>query len=443
MVFSTTMLDVLGTAALALLLYGTLPYVKRVPLSYNLRNLQVRWLTTLVTGLAFTSVIGLLVVMLAFVQGMAAMAEASGDPRNVIILSDGAIDESISNLPRTASVQALPQNVQKMIARDGEQGQDYLAVKEVYVIVNYFLPNQEPGGQKRRFVQMRGIDKPQLAARIHGVQLAQGEWFSPSGVRSLSPTETAYEVVLGDGIAKMFGKDRGVESVGPGEVLRIGQLKWYVVGVLDSSGSMFGSEIWALDTHVGPNFGRKDSYTSYVVRVNDPSQAAEMSKELKEFREFSLMATPERQYYARLGEANQTFLIAITFVAAIMAIGGVLGVMNTMFAAISQRRKDIGVLRLMGFTRGQVLTSFLMESLVIAFLGGALGCAAAYLLFDGLTASSIMAGQGGGGKSVVLRITVNGWIIADGMALTFLMGLIGGLIPALSAMRLRPLESLK
>jgi ABC-type lipoprotein release transport system permease subunit len=431
-----------AVASVIALVVAALP-VKKVPLSYNLRNLQVRWLTTLVTGLAFTFVVGLLVVMLAFVQGMNDLSENSGNPANIIILADGATDEAFSSLPPGASVERLPQQVQNMIARDADG--EYLAVKEVYVIVNHQLPNPEPGGRKRRFVQMRGIDKPLVAAKIHGVKLAHGEWFSPSGVREIPGTkETAYEVVIGDGIAKVFGQDKGLPAVGPGEILEIGPRKWYVVGVMDPGGSTFGSEIWALDKYVGDNFGRKNSYSSYVVRVTDPDLAAEAAKLLREFRsEIALAATPEREYYSKLNATNQQFLYAIIFVAVIMAIGGVLGVMNTMFAAISQRRKDIGVLRLLGFTRWQILMSFLMESLVIAFLGGALGCALGYLC-DGWTASSILSsGQGGGGKSVVLRLTVTGWILGAAMIFTFLMGAVGGLIPSLSAMRLRPLESVR
>ncbi len=125
-----------------------------------------------------------------------------------------------------------------------------------------------------------------------------------------------------------------------------------------------------------------------------------------------------------------------------MSVGGVFGVMNTMFAAISQRLKDIGVLRLLGYSRWQVLMSFLLESLAIALVGGLLGCASGSLS-DGWTATSIMTGHGGGGKSVVLQLAVSGHIIAVGVLLSLLMGLLGGLLPALSAMRLKPLEALR
>jgi len=127
----------------------------------------------------------------------------------------------------------------------------------------------------------------------------------------------------------------------------------------------------------------------------------------------------------------------------IMAFGGIFGVMNTMFAAISQRTKDIGVLRILGFGRRQVLVSFLLETMLIAFTGGVLGCALGSLA-HGVTASSIISGgQGGFGKTVILRLVVDANTLAVGMMLTLVMGVAGGLLPALSAMRLRPLESLR
>jgi len=145
----------------------------------------------------------------------------------------------------------------------------------------------------------------------------------------------------------------------------------------------------------------------------------------------------------RCRKTSKQFSFAIYIVAVIMAIGGILGIMNTMYAAISQRGKDIGVLRLMGYRRWQILLSFQLESLLIAILGGVLGCLVAYLLFDGRTATSIISSGQGGGKSVVLRLTFDFSVLFTGLIFTILMGAFGGFLPSWSAMRLRPLESLK
>ena len=136
------------------------------------------------------------------------------------------------------------------------------------------------------------------------------------------------------------------------------------------------------------------------------------------------------------------FLYSVIFIVIIMAIGGVFGVMNAMFAAVSQRTKDIGVLRILGYTPLQVLMSFFLESLLLAVLGGLLGIAIGSLC-HGFTASSIAGSGAGGGKSVVLKLVVDQYILATGLGFALVMGALGGLIPALSAMRLKPLESLR
>lgn len=178
---------------------------------------------------------------------------------------------------------------------------------------------------------------------------------------------------------------------------------------------------------------------------NEAGWGAEMIKEYfnTEYEKSKVNAIVETKYFENLSSTNLQFLIAIEFVAVVLAIGGVFGVMNTMFAAVSQRVKDVGVLRLLGFKRWQILVSFLLESLFLAIVGSLVGCALGYL-WDGVTASSIVSsGQGGGGKAVVLKLVVDFSTLAMGMFLGVAMGLLGGLIPSLSAMRLTALEALR
>lgn len=435
-------------ASLVAVVHSLLP-VAKVPVRYNLRNLQVRWLTSLATACAFTVVIFLLTFMLAFVKGMDRLTESSGRAGNVMILSDGATDEAFSNLP-PASVEELPSDMQAAVMK-GPDGK-FLATKEVYVVVTHTIPNAAPGSRRRRFVQMRGLDDVRMAAKVHQIDLVQGEWFTSSGVRAITYEDqgttikaTAPEIVLGNGVAKTFGGDLGKPSLVPGDVVEIGPRRWYVAGIMKESNSSFGSEIWALDTHVQETFGRRNSYSSFVVRTKGEQIGSEAAKKLKESRsgQRSYNAQTEQEYYAKMRGTNDQFRYAIIFVAIILAIGGVLGVMNTMFAAISQRTKDIGVMRLLGFSRFQILCSFLVESLLIALVGGLLGCALG-LFFDGTTVSSIVSsGAGGGGKSVVLRMTVDVSVLLSAGVLTFFMGAVGGFIPSISAMRLRPLDSLR
>lgn len=422
------------------IIYAFLP-VTKVPISYNLRNLQVRWRTSFVTGIAFVVVILLLVVMLAFVRGMYSATQGTGHPGNVIALADGATDEAFSNLPANVSVAELPSELQKQVAKDGGQ---FLAVREVYVVVSQKLPKPQPDGPRHRFIQMRGIDKPLIAAKVHRIELQPGgKWFSPSGVKQLSANETAHEIVLGEGIARTLGSDLGKPTVQVGDVVEIGPQKWYVTGVMKSSGSSFGSEVWARDTPIQENFGRRNSYSSFIVRTADAETARQATALLKKSSVGdALSAMPETEYYAKMSETTQQYFWAIVFVSVWMGVGGTLGVMTTMFAAISNRTKDIGVLRLLGFKRTQILMSFLFESLVIAFAGGLVGCLIGSLV-NGLSATGVLGGMTGGGKSIALELTVDSTILSAGMVFALVMGSIGGLIPSLSAMRLKPLESLR
>lgn len=436
-------------AVLAVVMVALLAALNRVPLKYTLRNLTVRWKTTILTALAFTLVIGVLVVMLAFVNGMQKMTEGTGLMENVLVLSDGATDESFSNLNAgdLAEMETLPE-----VQRDPATGRP-LASRETYLIVNQPLPNAPAKGPQRRFLQTRGIEQPLLAARVHGVELLPGgSWFSEAGVQEMpGGGPPAIQAVLGEGVARELAADRTPEQqaaaqtphrLDVGETFRIGDRTWVVTGIMKSSGSTFGSEIWAKQSLIGPLFG-KSGYTTLLLRTPNADAARKLKDFLtNDYGKVAVNARIEREYYADMSDTSRQFTWAIGFVTVIMAIGGVFGVMNTMFAAISQRIKDIGVLRLLGYARWQILVSFLLESLVIALVGGLLGCALGSLA-DGLAVSSMVTGHSGGGKFVVMELAVDAWVWAVGIFLTLLMGGIGGLAPALSAMRLRPLDALR
>jgi ABC-type lipoprotein release transport system permease subunit len=445
-----TNLSLLPPLAITSLLILVLAGLGKVPFGYSLRNMLVRWRTTLVTALAFTLVIGLLVVMLAFVNGMNRLTDNTGSPANVIILAEGATDEVFSRMPNFHADQ-LPSYVKENLATGAND--NYLVSAEVYVLVNQEVANPKPGGPRRRFIQMRGVKDVDATARVHDMQLASGEWFTDKiheqdivvngeVVRAKEPVP---EAVFGEGVARVVGDDFFGRPLQPGDVVKVGPKWWHVTGVMRSEGSTFSSEVWTRDTPIQENFGRPNSYSSYVARAKSPAMAQLAVQVLKKERvaEMSLQPYTEREYYAKLNRTNQQFSVAIYFVAVVMAIGGVLGVMNTMFAAISQRQRDIGVLRLLGFRRGEILVCFLLESVVIALLGGLLGCALGFLA-NGLSATSVVSsGAGGGGKSVVLRLIVDGNTVAIALVFTVIMGFLGGLLPALSAMRLKPLESLR
>jgi ABC-type lipoprotein release transport system permease subunit len=441
--------------------FRSLPLLGKMVLRYNVRNLFVRWRITLLTALAFTLVIGLLTVMRAVVSGMYKLTEGSGDPANVMVLADGATDELFSNLGYG--------DIKEVELRDGvkrDEENKPLASWEIYVLANQPIANRaepDPGPlvrlwrslrdfvfgkqdeRKRRFIQVRGVDDPARSGRVHNLPLEPGgAWFSPAGVEQLPDGDSAVQAVVGQGLARELGKDKGdgTKPLAPGDSFELGGRRWVVSGVLVSGGSTFDSEVWGKRDLVGSLYG-KASYTTVVLRARDADAAKALAEDLTaNYKKPAVNAKQENVYYESLNTFNQGLLVAVRIVAGIMAVGGIFGVMNTMFAAISQRTRDIGVLRILGFGRLHVLLSFFLEALILAVLGGALGCLAGSAV-DGATMTSIVSGGQGGGKSVVLHLVVDRSVIAEGMTFALLMGCIGGLLPALSAMRLRPLESLR
>jgi hypothetical protein len=434
--------------------------IGKVPVAYNVRNLMVRWRITLLTALAFTVLVGLLACLLAFVNGMDHLTESSGVPGNVIVLSDGSTDEIFSNLGyddtaniarETVSVspggRPLPATVGVKKTRLGNREVPMFS-EETYCVGSQPVPDPKPGMPHRRFLSVRGVVDAELAAAVHDVQLLPGgRWFDAGSGVQPAPNGGGnwIEVVVGEGIALNLGEDVGKKRLDLGDTFELADRTWVVVGVMKAEGSTFGSEVWAKQSLVGDVFLKK-SYTTVVLRVSDDSAAgaAAMAYHLRtNYTQQKLKTQTEQEYYTEQSKTNKFFLGAIIVVAVVMAVGGVFGVMNTMFAAIAQRTKDIGVLRLIGFKRWQVLVSFMLESLGIAVIGGVLGCAVG-ALSDGFTAQSLIsAGQGGPARTVVLRMTVTSDVIMVGMLFTLVMGRLGGLVPALSAMRLKILESLR
>lgn len=441
--------------AMICLLVALLAMISKVPLSYVYGNLAVRWRTTLLTALAFTLVVSLLTVMLAFVNGMYALTKASGHPDNLIILSEGSTDEGFSNMGYgdVGDIENQP-GIDRVDNRP-------LVSRETYIVVNQPIDDAAAGRPKRRFLQLRGIQDAKLAADVHRIKLFEGgEWFSDAGVREVpgdSKSPALIEVVLGEGIAREMGKDHvpvaslwgrlfgtaeEAKPLAAGDTFKLNDRTWLVTGVMRSSGSTFDSELWAKQSLIGPLFG-KESISTLIAKA--PS--AEGARSLREYftndyKKSAVNAQVETDYFAKLSQTNIQFLVAILFVTIFLAVGGMFGIMNTMFAAISQRIKDIGVLRLLGYRRRHILSTFLLESIALAVVGGLIGCAVGWLC-DGWSANSIVSSGPGGGKFVVLKLTVDNQTFAINMLLSLTMGLLGGLLPSLRAMKLTALETLR
>jgi putative ABC transport system permease protein len=432
------------------LLFALLLTFGKVPIGYNLRNLVVRWKTTLMTSLSFTLVVALMTFMLAYLNGLFQITGNAAVPGNIVILSAGAIDETMSNLGNASSsnpIYLLNEEQKQYIARD-ERGRPIVSL-EAYMPGNQPIPESAGSGRRRRFLMIRGLTDPAMTAQVHNLRLKNGgAWFSEAGVEPLgknqdgTPTkEQAIQAVLGGGMAREMGNDVYKRPLEPGDYFEIGPRKWVVTGVLDSAGSTFDSEVWVKMQIAGPMFG-KENWTTCILRTNMPDNGHEIADALtREVKTQKVLAQTEEDYYSKLEKTNQQLLWAIVVVTGIIAVGSIFGVMNTMFAAISQRTKDIAMMRIVGFSRFQMLASFFLESLFIAAMGGLMGCALGCVVANLANLWTWSAGMGG--RSVVLKLIVDVPLLSSGMLFTLTMGSLGGLLPALSAMRLRPLESLR
>jgi ABC-type lipoprotein release transport system permease subunit len=397
--------------------------------------------------------------MFAFVNGINQLTSNSGIPGNVFVLSDGATDELFSNMgygdvdkvelekvyyDRAGNLLPKPITIKELPAPDG-RGMVRLMSRETYFVINQAVPVKEGEKPRRRFVQLRGIRDPFVASKVHDIRLVEGDWIKGSGVLDIGGGKTAWQAVIGEGAAANFGADQGKERLHAGDLFELGDKQMLVTGIMKSEGSTFGSEVWALQQLVGPQFG-KQQFTTLVLRVEDDTLASaeEMAWHLRnKFKNPRLKAVSETEYYRDLGKSNQFMMTMIVIIALIMAVGGVFGVMNTMFAAIAQRTTDIGVLRILGFKRWQILVSFMLESLGIALIGGVIGCALGALVADGWSVTSNLSAGQGSGKTVILRMTVDASILTLGIVFTIVMGRLGGLVPSLSAMQKGILDSLK
>ena len=429
-------------------------YLARIPIGYNIRNLIVRYRTTFLTAVAFTMVIGVLTFLMGFINGLKKLTLSSGNPENVIVLSQGATDEGISNLPFESMGDIAQQDG---VVRFNDEP---LCSREVYLVLSLPVAEPRPNSPSRRLLQMRGLYDPIASAKVHGFELLPGgSWFSDAGVRpSEDPNKPPQvEVVLGEGIARGLGSDRSEamrraakdpEALVVGDTIQLDRRELLVTGIMKTEGTTFDSEVWAKQSVIGPLLG-KTNYTTLVLRATSKEEAQKLEDYFSgkdtnnKYEKSQVNALTETNFFKSLSQTNLQLLIGTMVVAAVMGFGGVMGVMNTMFAAISQRVRDIGMLRLLGFSRWRILVSFLVESLLIALLGGLVGCLIGYM-FNGYKVTSIVSsGNGPAGKAVVFRIVVDWGVLGIGLMLSMMMGFFGGLIPALSAMRFKPLESLR
>lgn len=387
--------------------------MKPIPLSYSLRNLWARRLTTLLTAGGMALVVFVFATVLMLGQGLRETLVDTGRADNVVVIRKGSETEvqSVVERNQAALVESLPQIVR------GAGGQP-LVSKETVVLITL----AKRSGGKPANVIIRGVGEAGMVLRPQ-LQIVEGRMFHPG----------SEEIVVGSGIS---GRFRGV---GLGEAVRFGGREWRVVGIFDAGRSGFDSEIWGDVEQLLQTF-RRQAFSSLLFRLADPARFEDVRRHLDGDPRLLLEAKPERTFYADQSAllANFIRILGLTL-SVIFSVGAIIGATITMYAAVASRTAEIGTLRALGFRRSSVLLAFLMESLLLSLLGGLAGLAAASLMQ--LFTISTMNWQSFSELAFSFRLTPA--IAVRTLLFALGMGLIGGVMPALRAARMSIVSALR
>jgi putative ABC transport system permease protein len=375
-----------------------------IPVVYNFRSVRARWTSAIVAVLGIAGTVGVFIAMLSLAQGFKATLVASGSYDNALVMRAGATSEMTGSVSLESSkiLQDAPG-----IARTA--GGPMITTEAVLIAP---IPLISTGSDAN--VQIRGVSPNVLDIR-NTVKMLQGRMFRPG----LS------EVVVGKNANTSY------KGLTLGNTLTMGGTNWNVVGVFDAGGSSFDSEVWC-DAHLlnGAFKRPEDNFQSVTVHLSSPGAYEQFKDFVTADPRLNVDVTREIDYYAKQS-TRMTQLITILggLVAAVMAIGAIFGALNTMYSAVAERGREIATMRALGFGAAAVVISFLIEALLISFVGGALG-AAAVLPLNGFTTGA-MNWQTFSHMEFAFQITPI--LLLSGLIFALVMGVLGGLPPAVRA----------
>ncbi|HLX84055.1 MAG TPA: ABC transporter permease [Terriglobales bacterium] len=393
-----------------------------IPISYNIRNLKLRKGLTIMTALGIALTVTTAVFLMALLAGLQKAFQSSGSATNVLVMRKGSTAELSGGFDANLfpTLKTLPG------IKQDSSGQPLASGEWVVVVV---LPRKDGTGDVN--VSVRGLMPAGITLRLedtdsHGkpkLKLTEGRWFT-TGQR---------EVVVGHSIHDRFS------GANVGDTLDFAKGQWKVVGVFDDGGTAYDSEIWGDVNQIAVDFDRQGGYASAYLRATDPIAADALKNRVSDDQRLKLEGTLETDYYEKQTSSGGAIKFIGTFVAIIMAIGSSFAAMNTMYAAVAYRSKEIATLRIIGFSRPSILTSFVIEALLLSLLGAVVGIVL-ILPFNGMST--------GIGNSLTFSETVFSLHLTWAVALTavcfaLIMGLLGGFAPAWQAARQDILTSLR
>lgn len=397
--------------SLMLLVLGAL--VSPVPFRYNWRNTLVRWRSTLATVLGLGLVVAVFVLLQSLAIGIEKSSGNTGDPRNVMVTRKGSTAESSSLVTREQF-----RNIQYFAEIARNEKDEPVIAADVLIIINQ---SRIGGTGGKANVLLRGVTARGMELRPQ-VKLAAGRWFT-AGKR---------EVVVSSRLAKRF------ENFQVGNTFKSGPAELTVVGWLDGGGSAFDSECW-MDADEARSIFDRDMYSSLLIRPVNEAMRDKLIRRIDGDRRMQLRAEPETAYYKKQTMTAAPIKWLGGFLATTMSIGSIFAAMNTMYASVGSRTREIGTLRVLGFRRRTVVLSFLIEGALLALIGGVVGCLLA-LPANGYTTATM--GMETFSESV-FQFSITPGLMLRGCLFAVIVGLLGTLLPALRASRLPVISALK
>lgn len=378
-----------------------------IPVVYNLRSVKARWASAVVAVLGIAGTVGVFIAMMSLAFGFKATLVSSGAFDNAMVRRAGSTSEMDSSVS-LEQVKILEDEAG--VARSA--GGDPLVTPEVVVIAPFPLISTGTDAN----VQIRGVSERALGVR-NKIKVVTGTFFHPG----------LAELVVGRNVAGMY---RGLAI---GDSVKFSGGTWHVVGVFDAGGSAFDSEVWCDARVLNQIYHRpENAFQSVTVHLDSPDSFQRFKDAATADPRLTVDVTREVEYYSKQSRVLTTLIVVLGgIVAVVMGIGAVFGALNTMYSAVAERSREIATLRALGFGAGSVVFSFMIEALLISFVGGLLGCIAV-LPLNGLTTGA-MNWQTFSHLAFAFRITP--LLLGFGIVFALVMGVVGGLFPAISAAR--------
>lgn len=387
-----------------------------IPLKYNLRNLVARKVSTGMTAFVIGLVVAVFLCVLALVQGVTRTLSVTASPRNVIAMRVGSQAEMQSVITRDQAEQ-----IQSLPGPERDAAGKPSVSPELLTLIN--VPRAD--GKSSSNVQIRGLGAAGLAVRPE-VKIVDGRLFTPA----------TNEAIVSKNLSKRFA------GMKVGDTVKSGSFRWVIVGIFDAAGSAYESEIWTDVTDLQQQT-KRNIYSTVFARLPDADAANRFIEAIKGDQRLKLEGKTEQKYFDEQMITGAPIKALAFIVGLFTAIGAAFGAMNTMYAQVSARTREIGTLRAIGFSRRSILVSFVIESLMLCLAGGVLGVVFTFLAFKLFLTAPTGTMNFRTFSEVLFNFRMTPPLIAGGFAFALAMGVIGGFFPAARAARLKITTALR